>query len=71
MEEYKAALACGAIINLDDITHIEFLEKIARIKVRQDSLVKQTTYLEKYGFLSNQMAYRNGSKKWTNWCYRT
>lgn len=26
--EYKAALNSGAIINLDDITHIEFLEKI-------------------------------------------
>lgn len=29
VEEYKAALAAGAIINLDDITHIEFLENIA------------------------------------------
>ena len=27
--EYKAALDAGAIINLDDITHIEFLESIA------------------------------------------
>lgn len=27
--EYKAALDAGAIINLDDITHIEFLENIA------------------------------------------
>lgn len=29
VSEYKAALEAGAIINLDDITHIEFLEKIA------------------------------------------
>ncbi len=28
-EEYLAALEAGAIINLDDITHIEFLESIA------------------------------------------
>ena len=26
--EYKKALEMGAIINLDDITHIEYLEKI-------------------------------------------
>ncbi len=41
------------------------LEKIASIKVRQDSKIKRNTYLEKYGFLNNQVAYRNGSKKWT------
>lgn len=29
--EYKIAVDCGAIINLDDITHIEFLEKVAHL----------------------------------------
>ena len=42
-----------------------YLEKIASQKVRKDSKTKQNTYLEKYGFLNNQVAYRNGSKKWT------
>ena len=44
---------------------LENLEKIARIKVKKDSKVKQVTFLEKYGFLNNQVAFRNGSKKWT------
>jgi diaminopimelate decarboxylase len=30
-EEYKKALELGAVINLDDITHIEYLERIAKI----------------------------------------
>ncbi|MDR3172512.1 MAG: diaminopimelate decarboxylase [Treponema sp.] len=29
--EYQKALELGAIINLDDLTHIDFLEKVARI----------------------------------------
>lgn len=44
---------------------LEDLEKIARIKVKKDSKAKQVTFLEKYGFLNNQVAFRNGSKKWT------
>lgn len=44
---------------------LEYLEKIANIKVRNDSKSKQATFLEKYGFLNNQVAFRNGSKKWT------
>ena len=44
---------------------LAYLEKIANIKVRNDSKSKQTTFLEKYGFLNNQVAFRNGSKKWT------
>ena len=30
-EEFRKALELGAIINLDDITHIDFLEKTARL----------------------------------------
>lgn len=44
---------------------LEFLEHIASIKVRNDSKEKMDTYLEKYGFLNNQVPFRNGSKKWT------
>lgn len=44
---------------------LSFLEKIANIKIRNDSKEKRETFLEKYGFLNNQTAYRNGSKKWT------
>ena len=40
-------------------------KKIATQKVRSDSKNKRNSYLEKYGFLNNQVAYRNGSKKWT------
>ena len=29
VEEYKAAIEAGAIINFDDITHVDFFEKIA------------------------------------------
>ena len=44
---------------------LNYLEKIAQIKVKKDSKSKQVTFLEKYGFLNNQVAFRNGSKKWT------
>lgn len=44
---------------------LAFLERIASIKVRNDSKEKMDTYLEKYGFLNNQVPFRNGSKKWT------
>lgn len=41
------------------------LEQIANTKIRNDSKEKMKTYLEKYGFLNNQVPFRNGSKKWT------
>lgn len=44
---------------------LDKLQKVAEIKVRQDSKQKMSTYLEKYGFLNNQTSYRNGSKKFT------
>lgn len=42
-----------------------YLQKIASIKVKNDSQQKLTTFMEKYGFLSNQEAFRDGSKKFT------
>ena len=44
---------------------LDKMQSIAEKKVRQDSNQKMTTYLEKNGFMSNDIAYRNGSKKFT------
>lgn len=44
---------------------LDRLQEIATIKVKNDSKQKMTTFLEKYGFLNNQAAYRNGSRKFT------
>lgn len=41
------------------------LQSVAAKKVASNSIQKQKTYLEKYGFLNNQTPYRNGAKKFT------
>ena len=38
-EEYQYAAKLGAIINLDDITHIDFLEKLSDIFRRPSAVV--------------------------------
>lgn len=44
---------------------LDNLQIIATKKVANDSKQKQTTFLEKYGFLNNQVAFRNGTPKFT------
>lgn len=40
------------------------LEHIAEIKVKNDAVSKKQTFMEKYGFVNNQVPYKNGAKKW-------
>ena len=44
---------------------LDKLQGVAEKKVKQDSKQKMETFLERHGFFSNKMAYRNGSKKFT------
>ena len=44
---------------------LNLLLEVAQKKVASDSSSKQKTYLEKNGFLSNQITYRDASKKYT------
>lgn len=41
------------------------LEHIAEIKVKNDAATKKQSLMEKYGFVNNQVPYKNGAKKWT------
>jgi diaminopimelate decarboxylase len=65
-EEYKQAAQLGAIINLDDISHIPFLEKIAGIpevisfrynpgKLRTGNAIIGKPEESKYGFTKEQL----------------
>ena len=44
---------------------LDKLQKIAEKKVKIDSKQKMETFLERHGFLGRNVAYRNGSKKFT------
>ena len=44
---------------------LDKLQGVAEKKVKIDSRQKMETYLEKHGFFSSKIAYRNGSKKFT------
>jgi diaminopimelate decarboxylase len=65
-EEYEKALELGAIINLDDISHIEFLEKNARIpelfccrynpgSLKEGNVIIGNPEEAKYGFTREQV----------------
>ncbi len=65
-DEYKAALDSGAIINLDDITHIEYLEKLAPLpdtfccrynpgKFRNTNDIMGHLYDSKFGMMPEQL----------------